>query len=103
MPTSLASLLSGKVYPPTLRAEQVDAAFQMVDLVDMQGKPGTYVTKGETASAGGETFLVTYFVVPVPGQPAAATVPSGSTLRLAFINMRYLQAMINPHSAVAAP
>ncbi len=102
-PVSLASLLSGKVYPPTLKADAVDASFQMVDLVDTQGKPGTYATKGETATVGGETFLVAYFVVPVPGQAASATVPSGATLRLAFINMRYLQAMVNPRPAVAAP
>jgi len=102
-PASLASLLSGKTYPLTLKADQVDAAFQMVDLVDTQGKPGTYATKGETATVGGETFLVSYFVVPAPGQSATATIPPGSTLRLAFINMRYLQAMVNPHPAVAAP
>ncbi len=102
-PVSLASLLSGKAYAPALKAADIDASFQMVDLVDTQGKPGTYVTKGETAAVGGETFLVAYFVVPVPGQPASLTIPTGATLRLAFINMRYVQAMLHPRSAVSAP
>lgn len=100
---SLANLLSGKTYAPTLKAEQIDASFQMVDLVDTQGKPGAYATKGETATVGGETFLVAYFAVPAAGQSASATIPSGSTLRLAFINMRYVQAMVNPRPASAAP
>ncbi len=102
-PVTLPSLLSGKLYPPTLKAADVDASFQMVDLVDTQGKPGTYVTQGETATAGGETFLVAYFISVGPGQPAATMVAPGSTLRLAFINMRYVQAMVNPRAAVSAP
>lgn len=97
---SLPSLLSGKAYPAALKAGDVDASFQIVDLVDTQGKPGTYATKGETAAVGGETFLVAYFVAPVPGQPASPTIPAGATLHLAFINMRYVQAMLNPHSAL---
>lgn len=97
---SLPSLLSGKAYPAALKAGDVDASFQIVDLVDTQGKPGTYATKGETATVGGETFLVAYFVAPVPGQPASPTIPTGATLHLAFINMRYVQAMLNPHSAL---
>lgn len=102
-PASLADLLSGKAYPLTLKAEQIDSSFQMADLVDTQGKPGMYATRGETAAVGGETFLAAYFVVVAPGHPAAATVPPGSTLRLAFINMRYVQAMLNPRPAAAAP
>lgn len=98
---SLPSLLSGKAYPAALKAGDVDASFQIVDLVDTQGKPGTYATKGETAAVGGETFLVAYFVAPVPGQPASPTIPAGATLHLAFINMRYVQAMLNPRSAVS--
>ncbi len=100
-PATLPSLLSGKAYPAALKAGDVDASFQIVDLVDTQGKPGTYATKGETAAVGGETFLVAYFVAPVPGQPASPTIPAGATLHLAFINMRYVQAMLNPHSAVS--
>ncbi len=97
---SLPSLLSGKAYPAALKAGDVDVSFQIVDLVDTQGKPGTYATKGETAAVGGETFLVAYFVAPVPGQPASPTIPAGATLHLAFINMRYVQAMLNPRSAL---
>jgi len=99
---SLASLLSGKVYPSTLKAAQIDSAFQMVDLVDTQGKPGTYATRSETATVGSETFLVAYFVVADAGQPATTTIPPGSTLHLALINMHYVQAMTNPRPAVAA-
>lgn len=100
----LTDLLSGTTYPSTLKGDQAGASFQKVDLVDTQGKPGTYLTKGETATVGGETFLVAYFAVPAPGQSAAAALAApGATLRLAFINMRYVQAMLPRPTPAAAP
>jgi len=99
---SLADALGGKVYPATLKAEQIDETFRMVDLVDAQGNPGTYATRGETVTLGGETFLVAYFF-PVPAhQPQPQQPPPGGIAHLAYINMHYVVAMLNPHPVAPA-
>lgn len=99
---SLADALGGKVYPVTLKAEQINGTFHMVDLVDTRGLPGTYATRGETVTLGGETFLVAYFF-PVPqGQPQPQQPPPGATAHLAYINMHYVVAMLNPHPIAPA-
>lgn len=90
---AMADLFRGKTYPLTLKAEQIDTTYHLVALVDAQGRPSLYATRGETAAVGGETFLVCYDV-PVtnakthPPQPKA-----GETANLIFINMRAVQAM----------
>lgn len=103
-PGTVAALLSGTPYPATLKAVLLDTPYRQVDLVDAQGKLGTYITKGDTTTAGGETFLVAYFAPPDPGTPAGTTaVPRTATLHLALINMRFVQAMTNPRPVSFAP
>ena len=99
---SLADALGGKTYPATLKAEQVDDTFRMVDLIDAQGKPGTYATRGETVTLGGEIFLVAYFFPAPLGQPQPQQPPPGAVARLAYINMHYVVAMLNPRPVLPA-
>lgn len=89
----LADLYSGKTYPLTLRAEQIDATYHLVALVDAQGRPSLYATRGETAAVGGETFLVCYDV-PVTNAKTHPPQPlSGTTGQLIFINLHAVEAM----------
>lgn len=95
-----SNFLSGRLYPATLRAEQFDATYQVLDLVDTQGKPGTYVTRGDTAAVGGETFLVAYFLPTTGGGTVPRQPQRGTTGQLFYINMHYVQAILNAHAVV---
>lgn len=106
---SLADLLAGKLFPLTQPVNQLDPAYHSLALVDAQGKAGTYMSKGETFSIGGETFLVAYELPvrnlppPTPGQPRPPALPASLTL----INLRAVQAMggfrLGPPPASDAP
>ena len=95
----MAEALAGKAYPSILRADQIDSTYHLVELVDAQGKADTYATKGELVAAGGETFLVTYYVALTSGTAARPPQPKAdATAQLTLINLRSVQAMgaINP-------
>jgi len=99
---SVADVLSGKAYPTKITPEQVNAAYHLVSIVDTQGRPGTYATKGETVTLGSETFLVAYFVpltsgVGKPPQPK----PDEPSL-LGLINMRYITVLYDIHAVGAS-
>ena len=101
----LADLYGGKTYPLTLKAEQIDSAYHMVALVDAQGRPSLYATRGETVAAGGETFLVCYDV-PLTNTKSHPPLPqAGTTADLIYINMHAVEAMggIIPIPAPDAP
>ena len=90
----LGDLFAGKTFPLTVSAEQMNAGYRLVALVDAQGKPSLYATQGATTSAGGETYLVAYEVTltdpktnPIP-QPKPGT--SGQVI---FIDLHAIQAM----------
>ncbi len=89
----MAEMLTGKTYPVTLKAEQIDSSYHLVGLVDAQGQSSMYATRGEMLTVGGETFLVCYNVAttnsPVnPPQPKA-----GATANLIYIDMRAVEAI----------
>ena len=91
---TVADLLSGKTFPPTLTSDQIDPSYHLVALVDAQDKPSLYATKGETTAAGGETYLVCYEVTltdPKAGVPPQ--IKSGTTAQIIFINLHAIQAM----------
>ena len=65
----------------------------MVVLVDSQGRTSLYATQGETAAAGGETFLICYDV-PVTNAKTHPPLPlAGATANLILINMHAIEAM----------
>ena len=102
----MADLVAGRTFPVTLKAEQIDSSYHLIALVDGQGQISRYATRGETAAAGGETFLVCYDVPLTnakthPPQPQAGTVGA-----LLYVNMRAVEAMggilpIQPPDATA--
>jgi len=94
-PTSgtVADLYAGKTYPLALKAEQFDPSYHLVALVDQQGRPSLYATRGETAQAGGETFLVCYDVPVTNAQTHPAQPKAGAVGQLIFVNLRAVQAM----------
>lgn len=90
---AMADLYSGKMYPVTLKAEQIDSSYHMVALVDAQGRTSLYATRGETVAGGGETFLVCYDV-PVTNSKTHPPLPqAGATANLIYINMHAVEAM----------
>ncbi len=90
---TVADLYAGKTYPLALKAEQFDPSYHLVFLVDGQGKPSQYATRGETAQAGGETFLVCYDVPVTNASTHPAQPKAGSVGQLIFVNLRAVQAM----------
>ncbi len=90
----LADLLSGKTFPASLKSEQYDSTFHLVDLVDLQGKAGTYATRGAVVTIGSETYLAAYPVLFAPGSRSKALFP-GAGGDLALINLHSVQAMLN--------
>ncbi len=92
-PGTVADLYAGKTYPLALKAEQIGPTYHLVFLVDGQGKPSQYATRGETAQAGGETFLVCYDVPVTNAQSHPAQPKAGSVGQLIFVNLRAVQAM----------
>ena len=90
---ALADLYSGKTYPLTLKAEQIDSTYHMVALVDAQGHPSLYATRGETVGTGGETFLVCYEVT-LTNTKAHPPLPQAGTMAdLIYINLHAVEAM----------
>jgi hypothetical protein len=86
-----AALLSGKVFPLTLKAEQIDSKFHLMRIVDTQGHFGLYASVGDTIVFGNKTFLVIYDVpltsaLAHPPQPKA-----GTTGKLMLVNMDDVQ------------
>ena len=90
---ALASIMAGKPYPLSLKSEQIDTSYSYIGLVDLQGKLATYVTKGETVSLAGETYLVAYesLLLVTPGEPLRPT--PGKTATLILIDFKAVQAM----------
>lgn len=89
----MAMALDGKAYPATLRADQIDSTYHLVELIDAQGKADTYATKGELVAAGGETFLVTYYVALTSGATRPPQPKADATAQLTLINLRSVQAI----------
>lgn len=92
-PGTVADLYAGKTYPLALKAEQFDPSYHLVFLVDGQGRPSQYATRGETALAGGETFLVCYDVPVTNAATHPAQPKAGAVGQLIFVNLRAVQAM----------
>jgi len=86
-------MLTGKTYPLTIKAEQFDSSYHLVGMVDAQGQASLYATRGDTVSAGGETFLVCYTVstTNVPNQPPR--LKAGTVGILLFVNMHAIEAV----------
>ncbi len=91
--SAMATALAGTAYPATLRADQIDSTYHLVDLVDAQGKAATYATKGELVAAGSETFLVTYYVALTSGTTRPPQPKADATAQLTLINLRSVQAV----------
>ena len=89
----MAEMLSGKTFPRTLKAEQVDSTFHLVGLIDAQGQSNLYATRGETHAVGGETFLVCYSVATTNSPTRPPQPKAGATANLVFINLRAVQAL----------
>lgn len=89
----LAEMLGGKTYPRTLKAEQVDATFHLLGLIDAQGQSNLYATRGETVAVGGETFLACYSVATTNSPTRPPQPKAGATANLVFINLRAVQAL----------
>ena len=90
----LGDLFAGKPFPLTVSAEQMNAGYHLVALVDAQGKPSLYATLGQTTSAGGETYLVAYEVTLT--DPKTNPIPQpkpGTTGQVIFIDLHAVQAM----------
>ena len=88
-----ADLLEGKTYPVTLKAEQFDSTYHILALVDAQGQISRYATRGETASLGGETFLVCYDVPLTDAKTHPPQPQAGAVGNLIYVNMRAVEAM----------
>ena len=89
----LTTMMDGKAYPLTLKAEQIDSSFHLVGLVDTQGQSSLYATRGETLTVAGETFWVCYSV-PTTNSPIHPPQPkAGATANLIYINMRAVEAV----------
>ena len=102
----LADIFAGKTYPLTLPAEKIDSSYHLVGLVDPQGKPAQVTTRGETVTAGGETFLVCYSVPLTNAQTHPPQPKAGTSGDLVYVNLRMVQAMggiipITPADTVA--
>lgn len=101
----VSDILDGKTFPTTLTPDQINASYHLVSIVDTQGKPGTYATKGETVTLGSETFLVTYFVPLTSGIGKPAQPKADATAQLGLINMRYITVLydIRPVGTATTP
>ncbi len=103
----LGDLFSGKSFPLSVTAEQMNAGYRLVALVDAQGKASLYATQGATTSAGGETYLVAYEVTLT--DPKTSPIPQpkpGTTGQIIFIDLHAVQAIggiipIQPAPSVA--
>ena len=100
---AVPDLLTGKAFPATLPSAQIDGSFHFVDLVDAQGKPGTYATKGQTVPMAGETLLVTYAVPLTVALKNPARPQPDTTATLVLINLRFVQAILNIRDVPPAP
>lgn len=89
----VADLFAGKAYPLTLKAEQIDPSYHLIALVDGQGQISRYATRGDTAAAGGETFLVCYDVPLTNAKTPPPQPQAGTTGALLYVNMRAVEAM----------
>ena len=102
----LADLFSGKAFPLTRTAEELDTRYHLVALVDSQGKPNLYATRGETTSAAGETYLVCYEVTLTDPKVGTPQPKPGTTGQIIYINLHAIQAIggiipIQPAETVA--
>ncbi len=88
-----ADLFNGKTFPLTLMTDDIDTTYHLVAFVDAQGKPGTYVTKGETVTLGGETFVAAY-AAPLLDAKGNFQPKSGETAVLTLINLRSVEAVV---------
>ena len=89
----LAEMLGGKIYPRTLKAEQIDSTFHLLGLIDAQGQSNLYATRGETTVVGGETFLVCYNVATTNSPTRPPQPKAGAIANLVYINLRAVQAV----------
>ena len=89
----LADAFSGKTYSLTLPAEKLDASYKLIALIDVQGKPAQVATRGETITAGGDTFLVCYDVALTDAKTRPPQPKAGATATLLYVNLHMIQAM----------
>ena len=89
----LADMFSGRSFPLTLKAEQIDPSYHLVALVDAQGKPSLYATRGETTAAAGETYLVCYEVTLTDPKSGAPQPKPGTLGQIIYIDLHAIQAM----------
>lgn len=89
----LADAFSGRTYPLTLPAEKLDGSYRLIALVDVQGKPAQVATRGETITAGGDTFLVCYDVALTDAKTRPPQPKAGATATLLYVNLHMIQAM----------
>ncbi len=99
----VSDILDGKTFPNTMKTEQFDTSYHIINLVDMQGKPGAYLTRGDTVTMGGESFLVAYYTNMTSGIAALPQPKPGENAMLALINMHYVQAITGIHALAPLP
>ena len=89
----LADAFSGKTYPLTLPAEKIDGSYRLMTLVDVQGKPALVATRGESITAGGDTFMVCYDVALTDAKTHPPQPKAGAIGTLLYVNLHMIQAM----------
>ncbi len=89
----MADLLSGRLYPTTLKRDALAPAYHFITLLDGQGIPAECATKGDVVQIAGETFLVAYRLFDAPKPTLADAAPAPPDAQLTLINMHYVQAM----------
>lgn len=89
----LAEALSGKTYPLTLAADKIDSSYHLAALVDAQGKASSIATRGETVTAGSETFLICYDVTLTNSATRPPQPKAGTTGNLLYVNLHAVQAI----------
>ncbi len=101
---SLATLLAGKVYPISVKAEDIDSSYHILVMVDAQDKQSAYATKGDIFTVAGESFIVGYYTQFTTNPSRGPRPKPGTTGDLTLINIHSIQAMggistISPISA----
>lgn len=102
---SMTDLLSGKLYPTTIKRDELAPTYHFVTIIDAQGNPALCATKGDMQTFGGETFLVAYRLPDAPARPAAATDPAPPLpdARLILVNMHSIEAIGGIRDTEAPP
>lgn len=85
--SALAEQIAGKAGPPeSISPDTIPADYRLIRLVDTSSRVGFYVTRGDTISAGGQTFLLAYQVSLFNDADGIQKIARGQTLWLALVN-----------------